>query len=192
MPDSRVAGWRHVCQSQREAANQAEYGVMGLARMGLARGSNGRSQGAEFRETSLYIGYQMASKAQVPAQPQTEGFVYLALLLGWLIPGAGHIVTRHWVRALLLFLAITLMFSLGIAMQAKVYVPNTGDPLEMLGFCGDIGAGLLYFVARVLSLGQPTVQLVTADYGTKFVVVAGLLNFIAAVDAHNLRIGRKI
>ncbi|HEX4004786.1 MAG TPA: DUF6677 family protein [Acidobacteriaceae bacterium] len=134
----------------------------------------------------------MASKAQVPAQPQTQGFVYSALLLGWLIPGAGHIVTRHWVRAALLFAAITLMFTLGIAMQAKVYVPNTGDPLDMLGFCGDVGTGLLYFVARVLSLGQPTVQLVTADYGTKFVAVAGLLNFIAAVDAHNLRIGRKV
>jgi hypothetical protein len=84
------------------------------------------------------------------------------------------------------------MFSLGIAMQAKVYVPNTGDPLDMLGFAGDIGTGLLYFVARIFSLGQSTVQLVTADYGTKFVVVAGLLNFVAAVDAHNLRIGRKV
>jgi hypothetical protein len=134
----------------------------------------------------------MASRAQTPAQPQTQGFVYSALLLGWLVPGAGHLVTRHWTRALLLFLAITLMFALGIAMQAKVYVPNTGDPLDMLGFCGDVGTGLLYFIARIFSLGQPTVQLVTADYGTKFVVVAGLLNFIAAVDAHNLRIGRKV
>ena len=30
-----------------------------------------------------------------------------------------------------------------------------------------------------------------ADYGTRFIVVAGLLNVIAAVDAHNLRTGRK-
>jgi hypothetical protein len=35
------------------------------------------------------------------------------------------------------------------------------------------------------------VQVTTADYGTKFIVVAGLLNVIAAVDAHNLRTGRK-
>jgi hypothetical protein len=134
----------------------------------------------------------MASRAQAPAQPQTQGFAYAALLLGWLIPGAGHLLTRHWVRALLLFVSITLMFALGLAMQGKVYVPNTGDPLEILGFCGDVGSGILYFIARALSLGAPTVQLVTADYGTKFVVVAGLLNFIAAVDAHNLRIGRKV
>ena len=134
----------------------------------------------------------MASKAQTPVQTQSQGFAYSALILGWLVPGAGHLLTRHWIRALLLFVAITLMFALGLAMQAKVYMPNTGDPLDMLGFAGDLGTGLLYFIARVFSLGQSTVQLATADYGTKFVVVAGLLNFIAAVDAHNLRIGRKL
>jgi hypothetical protein len=134
----------------------------------------------------------MASKAQTPEQPKTQGFIYTALILGWLIPGAGHLLTRHWIRALLLFVTITAMFSLGLAMQAKVYVPNTGDPLDILGFAGDLGAGTLYFFARIFSLGQSTVQLVTADYGTKFVVVAGLLNFVAAVDAHNLRIGRKV
>jgi len=30
-----------------------------------------------------------------------------------------------------------------------------------------------------------------ADYGTKFLIVAGLLNIIAAVDAHSLANGRK-
>jgi hypothetical protein len=134
----------------------------------------------------------MASKAQTPTPPKPQGFVYSALILGWLVPGAGHLLTRHWIRALVLFVAITAMFSLGLAMQAKVYVPNTGDPLDILGFAGDLGAGALYFIARIFSLGQSTVQLVTADYGTKFVVVAGLLNFVAAVDAHNLRIGRKV
>lgn len=134
----------------------------------------------------------MASRTQIPAQPQTQGFAYSALLLGWLVPGAGHLVTKHWVRALVLFLAITGMFALGLAMQAKVYTANTAAPLDMLGFAGDVGTGLLYIIARVFSLGQPTVQLVTADYGTMFVVIAGLLNFIAAVDAHNLRIGRKL
>ncbi|HKO12583.1 MAG TPA: DUF6677 family protein [Acidobacteriaceae bacterium] len=133
----------------------------------------------------------MASKVQVP-QGRTQRTQYTALLLGWLVPGAGHLLTRHWIRAGLLFVAICLMFALGIAMQAKVYLPNTGDPLDMLGFLGDLGAGVPYFIARIFSLGQPTVQLVTADYGTKFVVVAGLLNFIAAVDAHNLYIGRKV
>jgi len=31
----------------------------------------------------------------------------------------------------------------------------------------------------------------TADYGSKFIVVAGLLNFISAVDAYHIAIGKK-
>jgi hypothetical protein len=135
----------------------------------------------------------MASRVQVPAKTQTtsQGFLYSALILGWLIPGAGHLLTGRWVRGLLLFASITSMFCLGLAMQGKLYAPNTGDVLDMLGFAGDLGSGLLYVIGRLLDLGHGAVQVATADYGTKFVVVAGLLNFIAAVDAHNLRIGRK-
>jgi hypothetical protein len=135
----------------------------------------------------------MASRVQVPAKTQgsSSGFVYLALLVGWLVPGAGHLLSGRWVRALLLFVSITAMFWLGIAMQGKLYAPNTGDILDMLGFVGDLGSGLFYAVGRMRGMGQIAVQTATADYGTKFIVVAGLLNFIAAVDAHNLRIGRK-
>lgn len=136
----------------------------------------------------------MASKVQVPAKGQTAspGFTYTALIVGWLVPGAGHLLTGRWVRALLLFVSIGAMFWLGIAMQGKLYVPNTGDVLEMLGFVGDFGNGLFYALGRILpNVGNIAVQTATADYGTKFIVVAGLLNFISAVDAHNLRIGRK-
>lgn len=135
----------------------------------------------------------MASKVQVPAKTRaaSPGFKYSALILGWVVPGAGHLLTGRWVRALLLFLAISAMFWLGIAMQGKLYLPNTGKVLDMLGFFGDLGNLLYYVVGRIFDLGSIPVQLDTADYGTKFIVVAGLLNFISAVDAHNLRIGRK-
>jgi hypothetical protein len=61
----------------------------------------------------------------------------------------------------------------------------------MLGMAGDLGNGLLFFISRVMGWGADQVMVTTADYGTKFIVVAGLLNIIAAVDAHNLRTGRK-
>lgn len=135
----------------------------------------------------------MASKVQVPAKTQSSsnGFSYTALIVGWLVPGAGHLLTGRWVRGLLLFLSIAAMYWLGIAMQGKLYAPNAGDVLDMLGFVGDLGNGLFYAIGRIFDLGSIPVQLATADYGTKFIVVAGLLNFISAVDAHNLRIGRK-
>jgi hypothetical protein len=121
---------------------------------------------------------------------EQQGFVYLPLIVGWLVPGAGHFLVRKWGRGLLLALAILTMFVLGVAMQGKVY-SGAHDILDILGLVGDLGSGLLYFVTRALGLGADSVQVTTADYGTRFIVVAGLLNVIAAVDAHNLRTGRK-
>ncbi len=119
-----------------------------------------------------------------------QGFVYLPLIAGWLVPGAGHFLLRKWGRGALLAVSILSMFALGIAMQGKLY-SSAHDILDMLGLAGDLGNGLLYIVSRVLGLGADSVQVTTADYGTRFIVVAGLLNVIAAVDAHNLRTGRK-
>jgi len=110
----------------------------------------------------------------------------LVLIAGWLIPGAGHFMLRKWL------LSVVAMFSLGIALKGKIYSPNTGDLLDILNFAGDLGTGLLYVLARIFDLGQSSVQVATADYGTKFMVVAGLLNVIAAVDAHSLATGRKL
>lgn len=115
----------------------------------------------------------------------------LILIAGWLIPGAGHLLLKKWTRALLLFVSIVSMFGIGLALKGKVYSPNTAELLDMLNFVGDVGAGLLYVVARVFDLGQSAVQIAIADYGTKFIVVAGLLNIVAAVDAHSLATGRK-
>lgn len=131
----------------------------------------------------------MATQENKNADTQ-QGFVYLPLIAGWLIPGAGHFLLRKWERGALLSASILGMFVLGIAMQGKIYA-NAHDILDMLGLAGDLGTGLLYFVSRVLGLGADQVMVTTADYGTRFIVVAGLLNVIAAVDAHNLRTGRK-
>jgi TM2 domain-containing membrane protein YozV len=119
-----------------------------------------------------------------------SGFVYLPLIAGWLIPGAGHFLLRKWGRGALLAASILGMFAMGIAMQGKLY-GGAHDILEILGMAGDLGNGMLYFLSRAMGLGADPVQVTTADYGTRFIVVAGLLNIISAVDAHNLRTGRK-
>ena len=116
----------------------------------------------------------------------------VALVAGWLVPGLGHVLAKRPIRGAILFVTITLMFALGLLMQGKLYVADTSDLLEMLGFVGDLGAGLLFIIGRVADLGHGAVQIATADYGTKFIVVAGLLNYISAIDAHNLHIGRKL
>jgi hypothetical protein len=125
------------------------------------------------------------------SQPVSQqGFVYLPLIVGWLVPGGGHFLLRKWGRGALLAASILTMFGLGIAMQGKVYAGGH-EFLDILGLAGDLGNGLLYFVSRIAGWGADQAMVTTADYGTRFIVVAGLLNVIAAVDAHNLRTGRK-
>jgi len=119
-----------------------------------------------------------------------SGFVYLPLIAGWLVPGAGHFLLRKWGRGALLSASILGMFAVGIAMQGKLYA-SAHDILDMLGLAGDLGNGLLYIVSRAAGWGADQVTQTTGDYGTRFIVVAGLLNVISAVDAHNLRTGRK-
>jgi hypothetical protein len=133
-----------------------------------------------------------AENKTVAAQKDAQdGFVFLPLIAGWLVPGAGHFILRKWGRGALLAVSIVSMFALGLAMQGRLYA-NAHDILEMLSLLGDLGSGLLYLVGRATGLGADSVQLTVADWGTRFIVVAGLLNIIAAVDAHNIRTGRKL
>ena len=115
----------------------------------------------------------------------------LAPAIGWLVPGAGHMIQRRWIRGLLLFVSIVTLFLLGLAMQGRIYKANGGDILDMLGFIGDVGAGGLYILTLANAWGQGAIAYATADYGTKFMIVAGLLNFIAVADAYHIAIGKK-
>lgn len=115
----------------------------------------------------------------------------LCLIAGWLVPGAGHFLLRKPVRGALLSLSIITMFAVGLGLQGKIYAPNTGDLLDILGFIGQVGTGLLYLVAELGDWGQTSVTIALGDYGTKFIVVAGLLNIVSAIDAHSLANGRK-
>ncbi|PYX70558.1 MAG: hypothetical protein DMG78_18490 [Acidobacteria bacterium] len=129
------------------------------------------------------------SKA-VPAQ-NISAMAVLAPAVGWLIPGAGHMIQKRWIRGILLFVSIVALFLLGLAMQGRIYKANGGDILEILGFIGDVGAGGLYLLSLAMDWGQGAIAFATADYGTKFMIVAGLLNFIAIADAYHIAIGKK-
>ena len=111
--------------------------------------------------------------------------------LGWLLPGLGYMLNRKWVRGVLAFTCVVGMFGLGLALRGKIYAFNTGDMLDMLGWVGDLCAGLIYFFSRALGAGGANPSTVMADYGTKFLIAAGLLNLLAASDARDVFLGKK-
>ena len=113
------------------------------------------------------------------------------VVAAWLIPGGGHILLRRYGRGILLLVSVVAMFLIGLGMQGRIYKPNGGDILDILGFVGDVGSGALYFLARIMDWGDVMAANAAADYGKTFLIVAGLLNFIAAADAHHIALGKK-
>src|SRR6516225_11944948 len=128
----------------------------------------------------------VAQRSNKAAATSSNSMAVIAPVAGWLFPGLGHFIQRRWIRGLLLMLAVLVMFFDGLAMQGKVYSFNTGDLLDMLGFVGDFGTGVLYFIAKAMDWGIGNIHNAIADYGTKYIVVSGLLNVIAAADAYHI------
>ena len=118
-----------------------------------------------------------------------------AVALAWLIPGGGHFLLKRPGRAALLLTSITAMFVCGLMMRGAMFSPASGDLLTTLintgGFIGDIASGILYLMSAWLGYNQPDTAGAVHDYGTKFLVVAGLLNILAMVDAFEIATGRK-
>ena len=95
------------------------------------------------------------------------------------------------IRAALLFVSIVTMFLIGMGLHGKLYAATNGDMLDLLGFVGQMGSPLLYVLAHAIGAGGTMLSDTLSDYGSKFAVVAGLLNVMAAVDAQSLANGRK-
>ena len=101
-----------------------------------------------------------AAAATEPEYPLTTMAV-VAPIVGWLIPGGGHILLKRYGRGVLLLVSVV------------------------------VGSGALYFLARIMDWGNVMAANAAADYGKTFLIVAGLLNYIAAADAHHIALGKK-
>ena len=118
-----------------------------------------------------------------------------ALALSWLVPGGGHLLLKRTGRGLLLMAAITSMFVCGLMMRGAMFQPESGDLLTTLintgGFIGDVASGILYLLSQWLGYNQADMAGAGHDYGTKFLVTAGLLNILAMVDTLEIATRRK-
>jgi hypothetical protein len=132
---------------------------------------------------------------QTPAVHSSPGKWLPAVALAWLIPGGGHFLLKRPGRGALIAASVAAMFLLGLMMRGALFQPQGGDLLTTViyygGFIGDLMSGLLYFVTVWLGYAQPDVAGHVHDYGTKFLVAAGLLNVLAMVDAYEIASGKK-
>ncbi len=123
------------------------------------------------------------------AKPATGRLVWLCVS-GWFVPGLGHWMLGKKIRALILFTAIVTMFLLGLAMKGEFFSTASGSYLETLGYFGEMCVGLAMPIASFFGYaGNPF--FVSADYGTAFLVSAGMLNVLSILDAYDIAVGRK-
>ncbi len=114
-----------------------------------------------------------------------------ACVAGALVPGLGHALLNKWDRAIVFLGSITLMFSLGIYLQGRLFNPDFSDLFSSLKFMADAGIGLLYWFSWLNGLGAGNASAYTYDYGNVYIYVAGLLNMLVVVDAFDIAMGRK-
>lgn len=115
-----------------------------------------------------------------------------ACLFAWLLPGGGHFYLGRTGRGLLFLLALSALFVLGVGMDARlqIYV-GLEDPLLLITTWAQVAMGLPYFVAKGLGRETGLITSATYEYGLTFTAVAGLLNILVILDAHDIAVGRK-
>jgi hypothetical protein len=118
-----------------------------------------------------------------------------AVALGWLIPGGGHMMLKRPARGAVILACVAAMYLLGLMMRGALFEPRSDDLLTAViyygGFVGNVMSGILYFLTKWLGYAQPDVAGHVHDYGTKFLVAAGLLNVLGMVDAYEIATGQK-
>ncbi len=120
-----------------------------------------------------------------------RGTLVLVCLAAWLVPGAGHWWLGRRQKAAVFFLALLVMFVVGLMLEGRIFPFEPSEPLVFLEAVANIGVGGPWMVARLMDQGAGTVTAVTYEYGNTFLIVAGLLNFLVILDAYDIAMGRK-
>lgn len=103
-------------------------------------------------------------------------------LLSWAVPGAGHLVLGRRIKALIFFLLIVLALILGTQLDGRLYQPVADQPLSLLGTLASLGSGLGYLGLRFILDYHGDIVSRGYEYGTAFLVTAGLMNWLVVLD----------
>ena len=117
-------------------------------------------------------------------------------IISWFFPGAGHLAQGRYKRGLLIGGSIWLMFIVAL-ISGGAYYPGfdfrDGQLLYLLNVVAKFGNGLGSIISYLASM-QPEPNMAaraTFEYGGRFLETAGLLNYLATMDALDINFGRK-
>ncbi|MEJ2422745.1 MAG: hypothetical protein P8018_13775 [Acidobacteriota bacterium] len=130
----------------------------------------------------------------MPEQSFQHRKAYAAALLTFLVPGLAHYMLGRRGRGLALFAIVMSTFAMGLVYHGALFTPFADSWLYRLGAIAEMGLGALFFLGHLLGWGGITtarVIHVMYGYGNTFLVTAGLMNMLLAMDAFDIAIGRK-
>ncbi|MFL6194481.1 MAG: DUF6677 family protein [Thermoanaerobaculia bacterium] len=127
--------------------------------------------------------------APPPARPQ--GNLVVAVLSAWLVPGLGHFYLKRRLRGLAFFLLVIVSMLVGCWLEGHLYTVVPGQPLTMLATLASMGMGFAYFVLRYALHYQGNIMGAGYEYGTAFLLTAGLMNLLLVLDAWDIVRGKK-
>jgi hypothetical protein len=121
-----------------------------------------------------------------------KGRTFFAMLLAYLVPGAGHLYLGRRARAITFFCIVVLMFLIGVAIDGDLYTIGhaNGSLLRMLAALGSLGSGVMYWIATSMGV-HGDVTSITFEHGTAFTITAGLMNLLLMLDVFDIAQGRK-
>ena len=121
---------------------------------------------------------------------------FIVGVAAWLFPGAGHLLQKRIKRGVLLAATIWSMFVIGL-LSGGAYYPGfefkDGALLYLLNVFATFGNGLGDLISFLSSVepSKDVAARATFEYGGRFLEVAGLLNYLAVIDAIDINLGRK-
>jgi len=117
-------------------------------------------------------------------------------LLSWFLPGVGHLVQKRYKRGIIIMGVIWTMFAIALISGGHYYPGfdfKDGMLLYLLNVFARFGNGLGALISYVAaSTPDPLAAArATFEYGGRMLEIAGLLNYLAAMDAVDIAVGRK-
>jgi hypothetical protein len=126
-----------------------------------------------------------------PPPALSLGNVVVAVLSAWLVPGMGHIYLKRRLRGLLFFVLVIASLLIGCQLDGNLYRVVPGQPLTILATLGSMGMGFPYFLLRYGLHYEGDVRGASYEYGTAFLLTAGLMNLLLVLDAWDIVRGKK-
>lgn len=130
-----------------------------------------------------------AAAPELPPEVWNRGAT--AFTLGLIVPGLGHAYLGKTGRALLMLLGVVSLATLGLLHHGGLASPRPGEPLSYLATFGNLGIGPAYFVLRRFGFAAALPDDPTFEYGSTYMLSAGLINFLVMLDAFDIAVGRK-